>query len=356
MYENDKCQYCGEQFAKNDDIVVCPDCGAPYHRRCWEEHGKCAFESRHGQGFEYNKQTLPKADTTDDKGEEDFIEKVKNEILKDSKPSQTTATCECCGSNLISQDGYCLNCTHKQGEPVDEKKLKKAIEKNPFKEVEPDEIIAGEKAADIALVVRSNSAKFLPKMKKIDGKKFKVGWSWPAFFFGYLYLFFRKLYKYGVIVILAEVLIFNVLNVALGDPIKAIQQQSAASYTAYSEAANDASLDDEAKLQAQMKVISDMNDTLSKDHILQKAYGVVFGSLILCNVASALLFNYLYLRHCSETIKRMNKSAEMLGGMSGKEYKFNLLARGGVSVFGLFLGYFLRAAVEYLIAALLSMF
>lgn len=356
MYENDKCQYCGEQFAKNDDVVVCPDCGAPYHRKCWEEHGKCAFESEHKQGFVYNKPTLPKTQAIEEKGEEDFIEKVKNEILKDNTPSRTTNTCECCGSNLISQDGYCLNCSHKQGEPVDEKKRKKAIEKNPFKEVEPDDIIAGEKAADISLVVRSNSAKFLPKMKKVDGKKVKIGWSWPAFFFGYLYLFFRKLYKYGIIIVLAEVLIFNALNVALGDPIKAIQQQSTASYTAYNEAINDDSLDEDAKTEAQLKIINDMNEALTKDHILQKAYGVIIGSLLLCNTACALLFNYLYLRHCTETIKRMNKSAEMLGGMSEKEYKFNLLARGGVSVFGLFFGYFLRAAVEYLVAALLSMF
>ena len=28
------CEGCGEPLTLKDDIVVCPDCGAPYHRTC----------------------------------------------------------------------------------------------------------------------------------------------------------------------------------------------------------------------------------------------------------------------------------------------------------------------------------
>lgn len=354
MYENEKCQYCGEQFAKNDDVVVCPDCGAPFHRKCWEEHGECAFKDKHAEGFVYNKQG--ESAQTEINGDDDFIEKVKKEFLSDNAPSSNTKICECCGSNLITEDGYCVNCRHQQGEPIDEKKRRKAVEKNPFSEVDPDDVIRGEKAGDISMVIRTNSSKLLPRLKKTDEKKFKIGWSWPAFFFGYLYLFFRKLYKYGIIIIFAEVLLFNVFNVALGNPLKSIQSQGASFYSAYNEVATDNALSDEQKTVRQQKIITDLSDSLMKDGTIKNAYIVVFGSLAICNVACALLFNYLYLRHCVDTINRMKKSAEMLGSMSESEYKFNLIARGGTSIFGLVFGYFARAAVEYIITMIISSF
>ena len=28
------CPVCGETFQNGDDVVVCPECGAPHHREC----------------------------------------------------------------------------------------------------------------------------------------------------------------------------------------------------------------------------------------------------------------------------------------------------------------------------------
>lgn len=36
-YEGISCPHCGEKFKPTDEILICPDCGAPYHRRCIEE-------------------------------------------------------------------------------------------------------------------------------------------------------------------------------------------------------------------------------------------------------------------------------------------------------------------------------
>ena len=38
------CPVCKKQFEKGDDIVVCPECGAPHHRECYEQNGKCFFD------------------------------------------------------------------------------------------------------------------------------------------------------------------------------------------------------------------------------------------------------------------------------------------------------------------------
>ena len=42
-----KCPVCDRVFIDGDDIVVCPKCGAPYHRECYESKGKCIFPDLH---------------------------------------------------------------------------------------------------------------------------------------------------------------------------------------------------------------------------------------------------------------------------------------------------------------------
>lgn len=53
QYRHSKCAACDKPFTKDDDIVICPECGAPYHRACYTEKGHCLFEEKHSSGFEY---------------------------------------------------------------------------------------------------------------------------------------------------------------------------------------------------------------------------------------------------------------------------------------------------------------
>ncbi len=43
-----KCSLCSIAFNEEDDVVVCPECGAPHHRDCWKQAGHCAREEYHG--------------------------------------------------------------------------------------------------------------------------------------------------------------------------------------------------------------------------------------------------------------------------------------------------------------------
>lgn len=54
-YRGKKCPACGEVFKyKDDDIVVCPDCGTPHHRKCYRINGECVNTVRHKMGFNWN--------------------------------------------------------------------------------------------------------------------------------------------------------------------------------------------------------------------------------------------------------------------------------------------------------------
>ena len=47
---------------KGDDIVVCPECGAPHHRECYEKEGHCHFADKHGADFSFEKEQLEEAE------------------------------------------------------------------------------------------------------------------------------------------------------------------------------------------------------------------------------------------------------------------------------------------------------
>lgn len=49
-YKGSKCIACGKEFKDDDDIVVCPECGTPYHRICYNKNGKCINETLHASG------------------------------------------------------------------------------------------------------------------------------------------------------------------------------------------------------------------------------------------------------------------------------------------------------------------
>ena len=56
-----KCPVCDKQFKKGDDVVVCPECGAPHHRECYEKEGHCHFADKHGADFSFEKEQLEEA-------------------------------------------------------------------------------------------------------------------------------------------------------------------------------------------------------------------------------------------------------------------------------------------------------
>ncbi|MBP1563381.1 MAG: hypothetical protein J6C38_06665 [Oscillospiraceae bacterium] len=53
-FENKLCPICRARFNDKADVVVCPICGTPHHRTCYEIRGKCGLENLHESGFVWN--------------------------------------------------------------------------------------------------------------------------------------------------------------------------------------------------------------------------------------------------------------------------------------------------------------
>ena len=79
----DKCAICGSYLFDDDDIVYCPECGAPHHRDCYNAIGHC--------------------------GRADMHEQLKSEP---SKPSEEQEACICkrCKKALPENTNFCPYC------------------------------------------------------------------------------------------------------------------------------------------------------------------------------------------------------------------------------------------------------
>lgn len=53
-YTGIPCSRCGHTFTDQDDVVVCPECGAPHHRSCFRELGHCALQEQHAPDFSWS--------------------------------------------------------------------------------------------------------------------------------------------------------------------------------------------------------------------------------------------------------------------------------------------------------------
>lgn len=226
-YKGNTCPVCHIPFAEGDDVVVCPDCGTPYHRACWAKAGGCVNAAQHGTGFEW------KPDFTPDG--------LPNELVCPNCGTHNPATaqvCTHCGIPLSGEmpasppsAGPIYNRAPGSRQPGGQQapgaqsggqaphatqsfngfSLNGAVDFDPFrKEIGPDDMIDGIKARDWASFIGPSSIYYLLQFLRLDETKRKIGVSFSAFFFGPFYFFYRKMWKEGIV--------FTLISLALSLP------------------------------------------------------------------------------------------------------------------------------------------
>jgi hypothetical protein len=174
-YEGLTCPVCHQKLFEEDDIAVCPICGCPHHRDCYNSEGHCHFEQAHGTPEQWQP---PKA------------EEPKSEPKREQK-----------------------------SEPSFNPEPERGPQQNPFVFVgiDPNEDIGGEKAGDIIRFTGVNPMHYLNAFRKMAHGK-TLSWNWLAFFFPDLWLYSRKCYLYGIIVSLIDIL-FQLPMLLIGMPL-----------------------------------------------------------------------------------------------------------------------------------------
>ena len=266
-YLGKTCVVCNKVFEEGDDIVVCPDCGSPHHRACYQALGHCQNESFHQSGKTWEPQQWGEAHEQVIDGDAPLRCPRCATLCKPG-----TLVCPVCGSLLVNSTnqqkkritifdesdqmpfpwGGLLNEDEekeKQDSPEDpmpnydhryatdrqhtdqdnSSQSVPPILLNPFTTpyggVAPDEVLDGIPARDMVVYVGPNSHYFLPRFKRFTAKMRSFQWHWPAFFLHFAYYFYRKMYLAGAVILLGYLLVELPLFLMLPDYIHYVYEQ-----------------------------------------------------------------------------------------------------------------------------------
>ncbi len=194
IFENQLCDVCGEVFDKNSDIVVCPECGTPHHRHCWQKNGHCINEAKHSEGFEW-KPALPKVSATD--GD------VKCENCGRMMP-RGTLFCENCGSAIkqpakpepVQTFNMGGGRTVRMYQFPDEQGYQQRINRRMEEKLDGEGGSVSYK--DAAAYIGYNSQYYMFKFRKMDANPKYKPFNWTAFMFTPLWFLFRKMWPMAI--------------------------------------------------------------------------------------------------------------------------------------------------------------
>ena len=170
-YRGQHCPICGKEFCDGDDIVVCPECGTPYHRECYKTAGHCVNEERHSENFEWKPETAPHAE-----------EKTPNAGQNANDDGHKVVFCPVCGRENPAEEPNCLNCgarlyNNQNGgkafiPPVELPNM----DKQPFGKVvniSPMDMLGRNTVGDTAEFIGVNAQSYIPKFYKMQQEKKK---------------------------------------------------------------------------------------------------------------------------------------------------------------------------------------
>lgn len=241
FYEGYICPVCKRKFQETDDIVACPQCGAPHHRECWKQEGHCHFEADHGTPQQWKRPEEPAG--VPNPGPSGAARGP--QVAPPPGNAAGGRVCPHCGKTNVEYAEFCSYCGQElpaadwksgpaqqtppnyqqppyqqyQQPPVGpppgnsyypggygEYSPIRIPVVDPLGGVPQGESIDGERVEDVAAFVGPNSAYYLPRFYKMSKTGSRLSWNWPAFLITPYWLLYRKQYVPGCILLVLDML------------------------------------------------------------------------------------------------------------------------------------------------------
>ena len=207
------CPVCSRTFREEDDVVVCPKCGAPYHRECFQEKGKCVFPDLHR-----NHQSW---------------QEMQNDAAEPASEEENGTVCPRCGTSNPDHAIVCKNCgaflakgigsddsqrdsgaysAPENGMPPFGKGMPITMFMDPLGGVSPEEDFDGVSGSELADYVQNNTSYYLPVFLQYKKQK-RRRFNFCAFLFVGGWYLYRKQYVKGAL--LSLLYLINELTVLL---------------------------------------------------------------------------------------------------------------------------------------------
>lgn len=218
-YTGAKCISCGELFKEGDDVVVCPDCGTPYHRECYLREGKCINEELHVSGQSWTQEQETSGEESDQENircircgfentpEKLFCEKCGTPLMKNMSEERPFNTADGRGgynrdtSGFGGMDGF-NGGFGPDGGPMGAQAFGRTI-------YNQDSEIDGVKLGDYAKYVGGNPIGFLSNFIRFGKFGSKLSINFGAFLFPEVYFLYRKMKPWGIL----SMLLFALLSI-----------------------------------------------------------------------------------------------------------------------------------------------
>ena len=206
----EKCPVCNNKFTADDDVVVCPECGAPHHRDCYKLENKCAYEELHGTDYKWQRS---------------------GSVPEKSNSVEAAFDCPVCGFPNKETDSYCTRCgsrLHAEAQPHQEQKtgqrgsfqgqgtyqdiFRGAETANgqenmfSFLGFDPNEDMGGATLTEVSGFVRTNILYYIPIFKRMKDLGTKISFNLTCFIFPNLYFANRKMWLWAFIATVLEVI------------------------------------------------------------------------------------------------------------------------------------------------------
>lgn len=287
-YKGMICDGCREPFEDGDDIVVCPECGTPQHRSCYEKNNRCVNEYLHSPEFSWSR---PQA------------EPEKAEAPDVREPSAEM-------SDSVSNGGYGGRLQQTTPLQMEEVFMRGVL-------YDPKDDIGGATVGEAADYIQSGVPRYISKLMKRKNKK--LSWNWAAFFFGSYWYFYRKLYKAGAFFLALSVSLTLIISPA----VEKLQSQMEPIMNRYAE--NVTNSDDSAEKEAENnELLAQMQEVVNNGYptIMLELF-----SLVVPNIIAALLANYLLKKKMLKVVELAHSSSK-----DPNTVKYTIMRNGGVSV------------------------
>ncbi len=198
FYEGYTCPVCGKPFSADDDVVVCPDCGAPHHRVCWKREGRCHFSDTHGTTQQWTREKAQ------------YTTSEKENICPHCGYTNThfSEFCSHCGKDLETEE-WVGNQMHSSAR-TSHSAFRGYGEYRPFEAPAPEVRIPNETdidgvtAKELYAYTGKNGHYYVTRFQKLQQRRGSFSWNWAAFLLTPYWLWYRKQYFAGSIVLLLE--------------------------------------------------------------------------------------------------------------------------------------------------------
>ncbi len=304
FYDEKLCDGCSEIMRESDDIVVCPECGTPQHRECYNKNNKCVNEHLHTEGFDWQTANAePELETVTEPQKPESNSRVKVEILSAEEQAEMAGNLPDVGIPGLTVASVLMDT---QG-------------------LKPDDEFDGVKVSEVLTYIQVSASRYLKKFHQNKGKKHLFSWNWAAFFFSPAWFFYRKIYNLGAF-FLALTVAGALFATPFADTVNENYETYIETYETYTEAAKEFSDNETEETQAAFDKA--FNDMLAQTKTLMPLIAAFFAlTFIIPNTLAALVADDAYRKKMFEDIsiaKQATKDERIL--------KYSLMRRGGVSM------------------------